>query len=145
MVTVAQILQAKGTEIFSVPPEVTVYQALQEMADRRVGALLVMQGDELVGIFSERDYARKIALEGRSSTETIVSEVMTKEVICVNPHQQTVECMEMMTNGRFRHIPVKDNGKVVGLISIGDVVKAIISDLEFTIQQLENYITGNRQ
>jgi len=114
------------------------------MAEKRIGALLVMEADNLVGIFSERDYARKIALAGKSSMDTPVREVMTKEVVCITRQCTMVESMELMTEKRFRHLPVKEDNKVIGLISIGDVVKSIISDQEFTIKQLENYITGER-
>lgn len=144
MLTVGQILQAKGTDIWSIRPDDTVYAALKLMSEKDVGALLVMDGDRLVGIFSERDYARKIILMGKSSMNTPVSDVMTGNVICITPQHNTVDCMELMTDGRFRHLPVKDGEKVVGVVSIGDVVKAIISHQEFTIQQLENYITGDR-
>jgi CBS domain-containing protein len=144
MVIVGQILQAKGTQVWSAGPEDTVYEALQIMAEKGIGALLVMEADSLAGIFSERDYARKIALAGKSSMDTPVRDVMTKEVVCITRQHTTVECMEIMTEKRFRHLPVKEAEKVIGLISIGDVVKAIISDQEFTIKQLENYITGER-
>ena len=144
MVTVGQILQTKGTQIWSVGPDDTVYEALQSMAEKRIGALLVMEADNLVGIFSERDYARKIALAGKSSMDTPVREVMTKEVVCITRECTMVECMELMTEKRFRHLPVKEDEKVIGLVSIGDVVKSIISDQEFIIKQLENYITGER-
>lgn len=144
MLTVGQILQAKGTDIWSIRPDDKVYEALKLMAEKDVGALLVMDGEQLVGIFSERDYARKIILMGKSSMNTSVREVMTGNVICITPQHNTVDCMELMTDGRFRHLPVKEDEKLVGVVSIGDVVKAIISHQEFTIQQLENYITGDR-
>ena len=144
MVTVAQILTNKGKDIWSIEPDTSVFNALQEMAEKQVGALLVMHDGKLDGIFSERDYARKIVLVGKSSMSTPVREVMTEEVICVTNQHNMFECMELMTDGRFRHLPVLEDDKVVGVVSIGDVVKAIISDQEFTIQQLENYITGKR-
>jgi CBS domain-containing protein len=144
MVTVRQILKSKGTQIWSTQPEATVYNALQLMAEKGIGALLVLADGKLVGIFSERDYARKIILHGKSSAETQVSEIMTPGVITVTLDQTIAECMTLMTEKRFRHLPVVEGEQVVGLISIGDVVKAIISDQEFMIQQLESYISGKR-
>ena len=144
MVTVAQILQNKGTAAWSTHPQATVYEDLQFMAEKDVGALLVMDGELLAGIFTERDYARKVKLHGRSSIETLVSEIMTPEVVTVSLQQEIQECMQIMTERRFRHLPVLEAGRVVGVISIGDVVKAIIDDQEFSIQQLENYIKGGR-
>jgi CBS domain-containing protein len=145
LVTVGQLLNAKGTEIWTVVPDTTVYEALQEMADRDIGALLVMDGDNLVGIFSERDYARKLVLVGKSSMDTPVQDVMTQDVICISPQDDVIDCMEIFTDKRFRHLPVKENNRIIGVISIGDVVKAIISDQEFKIRQLKNYITGDRK
>ncbi len=144
MVTVRQILKSKGTQIWSTQPEATVYNALQLMAEKGIGALLVLADGKLVGIFSERDYARKIILHGKSSAETQVSEIMTPGVITVKLDQTIAECMTLMTEKRFRHLPVVEGEQVIGLISIGDVVKAIISDQEFMIQQLESYISGKR-
>lgn len=144
MVTVRQILNVKGNKVWSVSPEASVYEALRQMAEREIGALLVMEGEDLVGIFSERDYARKIALLGKSSSDTPVHEVMTREVICVTQNDTSLACMEKITEGRFRHLPVKEGDKVIGVVTIGDLVKAIISEQEFTIKQLENYITGER-
>ena len=145
MHTVGQILRKKGHDIWSVGPDTTVYEALQMMADKNVGALVVLENGELVGIFSERDYARKIVLQGKTSRQTAVSEIMTSRVNCVHPEQTTDECMALMTAKHIRHLPVLDeDDRLEGVISIGDVVKAIISDQEFVIEQLENYIKGVR-
>ena len=145
MHTVGQILRKKGHDIWSVDPDTTVYEALQMMADKNVGALVVLDNGELVGIFSERDYARKIVLQGKTSRQTAVREIMTSRVNCVHPEQTTDECMALMTAKHIRHLPVLDEDeRLVGVISIGDVVKAIISDQEFVIEQLENYIKGVR-
>jgi len=143
MTTVAQILQGKGNDVWSVSPATVVYNALKAMAEKNVGALLVLEGDELRGIFSERDYARKVILEGKSSREIPVEEIMSPEVFTVSPQQSVEECMALMTDKRVRHLPVVEGGRVIGVISIGDAVKAIISEREFTIKQLENYITGS--
>ena len=143
MTTVAQILQGKGNEVWSVSPATVVYNALKAMAEKNVGALLVLEGDELKGIFSERDYARKVILEGKSSREIPVKEIMSPEVFTVGPQQSVEECMALMTDKRVRHLPVVEGGRVIGVISIGDAVKAIISEREFTIKQLESYITGS--
>lgn len=145
MVTVNQLLQAKGREIWSVAPDSSVYDALKLMADKNIGALLVMDAEHLLGIFSERDYARKVILKGKSSKEMTVQEIMTEKVYCVQSSQSVRECMALMTEKHHRHLPVLDQGKVTGMISIGDVVKAIISYQEFTIEQLESYITGTAQ
>jgi len=144
MATVRHILQTKGNAIWSVTPDTSVYDALQMMAEKNVGALLVMSGVKLSGIFSERDYARKIILKGESSQTTAVKDVMTSMVVFVHPDQSIEECMALMTQKRVRHLPVFDHERLVGLISIGDVVKEIISDQQQTIQHLENYITGKR-
>lgn len=144
MTTVRQLLQAKEGVLWSVSPDTTVYDALKLMADKNIGALLVLEGSALVGIFSERDYARKVILKGKTSKETFVKEIMTPDVLYVRPNQSIEECMALMTNKRVRHLPVLEENKVLGVISIGDVVKAIISEQEFTIHQLENYITGSR-
>ena len=142
MIAVRDILQRKGNQVWSVAPDSTVYDALMLMAEQNVGALLVLDREKIVGIFSERDYARKIILKGKASKETSVDEIMTSEVTTVHPGQSVEECMALMTDKRIRHLPVLEGEKLAGLISIGDVVKAIISDREFIIKQLEGYITG---
>ncbi len=144
MATVRHILQTKGKDVWSVTPDTLVYDALRVMAEKNVGALLVMSGEQLAGIFSERDYARKIILKGESSKMTVVKDIMTSVVMFVHPDQSIEECMALMTQKRVRHLPVFDHKQLVGLISIGDVVKEIISDQQQTIQHLENYITGKR-
>jgi CBS domain-containing protein len=142
--TVRQLLNRKGPEIWSTHPEETVFEALKLMAQKGIGALLVMDGMRLVGIFSERDYARKVILKGKSSHETPVHEIMTAKVVFVHPEQSMTECMALMTDKRIRHLPVMEEDQVVGVISIGDVVKEIIVEQGFLIEQLENYITGGR-
>ncbi|MCM2348080.1 CBS domain-containing protein [Acidovorax soli] len=143
MTAVAEILKSKSDHtIYAIAPQDSVFDALQRMADKRIGALLVMEGDTIVGIVTERDYARKIALLGRKSTATLVRDVMTTAVMYVGPTQTSQECMALMTENRLRHLPVVDGGKLVGLISIGDLVKDIISEQKFIIEQLEHYITG---
>ncbi|RMG99415.1 MAG: CBS domain-containing protein [Chloroflexi bacterium] len=145
MTIVSQILQQKGTDVWHIAPDETVYAALERMAEKNIGALLVMDGDEILGIFSERDYARRVALKGRTSRETPVREVMTSNVIAVRPDQTVEKCMALMTDKRIRHLPVIDgNGRLVGLISIGDVVKALISEQKIIIDHLEDYITGKK-
>jgi len=142
MTTVRDILRAKGNQIWRVSPDTTVFYALELMAEKNVGALVVLDGESLAGIFSERDYARKIILKGKASKETSVEEIMSAEVTTVHPGQSVDECMALMTDKRIRHLPVVEGEKLVGLISIGDVVKAVISEREFIIKQLESYITG---
>ena len=142
MKTVALLLRGKGGEILSVSPETPVFEALKVMAEKNVGALLAVEGDRLVGIFSERDYARKVILKGKSSKDTPVREIMSSHVLYVRPEQTVEDCMALMTDKRVRHLPVLDEGRLVGVISIGDVVKAIIDEQEFLIEQLQNYITG---
>ena len=143
MTVVAEILKSKAdASVHSIVPTATVLQALQTMAELRIGALLVMEGDAIVGILTERDYARKIALMGRSSMSTLVSDVMTSAVMYVEPTQTSEECMSLMTENRLRHLPVVDNGKVLGMISIGDLVKDIISEQQFIIEQMKHYISG---
>ncbi len=142
MKLVSQLLTAKGHDVWSIAPDTTVLNALQLMADKKIGALLVMDDDKLVGVFSERDYARKVILKGKSSNDTPVRDVMSLNIVCVVPDQTTELCMSLMTEKRVRHLPVVDDDKVVGIISIGDVVKAVIADREDVIEQLEQYITG---
>ena len=142
MTSVAHLLHAKGHAVWSVPPAASVYEAIKLMADKGVGALLVMEGQRLVGIVSERDYARKVILQGKSSRDTPVREIMTDKVFYVRPEQTVEDCMALMTAHRIRHLPVLDDGQVRGVVSIGDLVKAIISEQEVRIQQLEQYIMG---
>ncbi|ADD29706.1 CBS domain-containing protein [Meiothermus ruber] len=142
--TVRQLLLAKGNKVHAISPEATVFEALERMAAHDVGALMVMKDDQLVGIFSERDYARKIILMGRISKDTRVGEVMTSDLITVTPEATVADCMNLMTDHHIRHLPVLEDGKLVGVISIGDVVKAIITQQEFMIAELESYITGSR-
>ncbi|MGZ8255597.1 MAG: CBS domain-containing protein [Burkholderiaceae bacterium] len=142
---VAQILKGKASRVVhSIRPNDTVYDAIKKMAQQNIGALLVMEGEDIVGIVTERDYARKIVLADRSSKETRVSVIMTPEVLCVSPQQTTEECMAIMTENRVRHLPVINNGRLIGLVSIGDLVKDIISEQQFIIEQLEHYIAGTR-
>jgi CBS domain-containing protein len=140
MTTVRQLLDQKGRAIFSVGPEDPVLEAIQLMADHHVGALLVMRGSELSGIISERDYARKVILRGRSSAETPVWQIMSSPVITVSLNSTVRDCMELMTSHRLRHLPVVDVGRVVGMVSIGDLVKAVMEEQQQTIEQLESYI-----
>lgn len=142
MQTVGQLLDEKGRSIFAVRPDNTMFEAITEMAERGVGALLVMDGDALVGVISERDYARKVVLKGRSSKETPVRDAMTAKVISTDEHATVDACMRQMTDHRIRHLPVLRDGRVVGMLSIGDLVKAIISDQQFQIEQLSSYIAG---
>jgi CBS domain-containing protein len=143
MKTVAQLLRSKPHGVLSIGPDTAVFHALQLMADKNVGALLVLDGDNLVGIFSERDYARKIILVGKSSKETAVREIMSSHVLYVRPQQTIEDCMALMTDKHVRHLPVLEDERVIGVISIGDVVKGIISEQEFMIEQLQNYISGH--
>jgi CBS domain-containing protein len=145
MKSVAQILRGKPDQIIhTIGPEATVYDAIKLMAEKSIGALLVLEGEKIVGIITERDYARKIILAGRASRETPVADIMTSQVLVVGPQQSTEECMALMTENRVRHLPVLNNDNLIGLISIGDLVKAIISEQQFIIEQLEHYITGGR-
>jgi len=139
MTTIRQIL-ARKPEIYSIDPEATVLEALRLLEEKNVGALLVMNGELLVGIFSERDYARRMILQGRTSRETPVREVMTSKVFVITPDTPSGECMMHMTDRHIRHLPVVEAGRVVGVISIGDVVRSVIHDLRFTVRQLESYI-----
>ena len=142
MKLVKHILDTKGSDIWHIAPDDSVLDAIKLMAEKGIGALLVMDGERLSGIVSERDYARKIILQGRSSRETPVREIMTAEVVSTEPLETVEGCMKLMTDRRIRHLPVVEEGKVVGVLSIGDLVKAIIADQQFTIEQLENYITS---
>jgi len=142
MKLVSQVLAAKGHDVWSVMPDTTVYEALQLMAEKQVGALLVLGQGKLIGLFSERDYARKVILQGKASKDTPVREIMSSKVICVRPNQSTEECMSTMTEKRVRHLPVVENKRLLGVISIGDVVKAVIAEQEEVIEHLEHYITG---
>ena len=138
---VSDILQTKGSNVYSVPSTHTVYEALKSMGEKNIGALLIMDGEELLGIFSERDYARKIILKGKNSHETLVKEIMTENVISVEPEDNIETCMELMSGKKIRHLPVIDGKKVIGVISITDVVTAIIAMQKETISLLHNYIS----
>jgi len=142
MKKIRHLLEDKGNEVWSVSPDASVYDAIRIMADKNVGALVVMEADEVVGLISERDYARKLILEGRSSRETPVRDVMTARVVSARPSQSVEECMALMTDKRIRHLPVVDGERLLGVVSIGDLVKAIIAEQQFVIEQLENYISG---
>ncbi len=140
MKTVSQLLQGKGSSVWSVTPEASVFDALKLMAEKNVGALLVMSDGKLRGILSERDYARKVILLGKSSQEIAVRDIMSDKVVCVGPEQTVDECMALMSGKRIRHLPVLAGGQVIGVLSIGDLVKALIEEQQQTIQQLESYI-----
>jgi len=142
MKTLRSVLESKGGEIYSVGPTASVFDALEEMSKRDVGALIVLDGGEVVGIFSERDYARKIILVGKSSRETPVSEIMTSRVVFARPDLTLEECLALMTDKRIRHLPVIQNDELIGVVSIGDLVKGIIDDQRFLISQLESYVSG---
>ena len=142
MKTVAQLLKLKPGGIVAMAPDVTVLEAIKLLAERNVGAVLVMDGPRLVGMFSERDYVRKVDLKGKSSAHTPISEVMTREIVFVTPTHTNEDCMALMTEKRVRHLPVVANDQVVGLLSIGDLVKDLISEQQFIISQLESYIHG---
>jgi CBS domain-containing protein len=142
MKTVNEVLKNKGREIWTISPLATVFQALELMAQKDVGALPVVQNGKLVGIFSERDYARKVILKGKASKDTAVSELMTQTVFYVSPENTLDECMALMTSKQIRHLPVLDHDRLTGVITLGDVVKRIISEQEFTIQELEKYVKG---
>ena len=143
MTTIAQLLNTKGNQVWSVEPKATIFKALEIMSEKEIGALLVMENGKLTGIFSERDYARKVILKGKSSKETQVGELMTKKVFYMDPQKTINDCMAMMTAKRIRHVPVIKDNQVMGIVTIGDVVNQIISEQEVTINHLENYITGS--
>lgn len=145
MTTVAQIISAKSDKnIYKTTPVTTVFDAVKLMAEKNIGAVLVMEGETVVGIITERDYSRKIVLMARSSRDTLVRDIMSSQVMYVKPDQTSNDCMALMTKTRLRHLPVMDKGRLIGLVSIGDLVKDVISEQQFTIEQLEHYIAGNR-
>ena len=144
MISIRQLLEGKGSEVWSTSPNASVYEALQLLAEKNIGALVVLRDGELVGVVSERDYARKVVLHGKTSMKTPVKEIMTEEVITVGIGSTVEEAMALMTDKRIRHLPVVEGERIVGVVSIGDLVKAIMADQEFTIDQLEKYISGTR-
>lgn len=139
---IRNILNQKGSQVFDIGPDNTVFEAIKKMAGKDIGALLVMEGDELLGIITERDYRNKVILMGRTSKSTMVRDIMSAELYCVEPSETVETCMALMTNRKFRHLPVVENGKVVGIISIGDLVKAVITKQKVEIHNLRDYITG---
>ena len=140
--TVHDVLRGKGSDVISVSPTDTVFKALQILAERNIGAVLVLEGSRLVGILSERDYARQVILKGKASKDTPVREIMTTSVVCVHPEYTIEECMALMTDKRFRHLPVLADDRLLGVLSIGDVVKALLDEQAFRIEQLESYISS---
>ncbi|MGA9268844.1 MAG: CBS domain-containing protein [Rhodomicrobium sp.] len=142
MVTIRQLLVQKGGKVCSIHPEATVFDAVAKMADNDIGSLIVMDGDVFVGIITERHYARNVILKGRTSPATLVREIMERQVITVRPEQTVEECMALMTDKRVRHLPVTEGGKITGIVSIGDLVKSIIDEQKFVIDQLNHYIRG---
>ena len=138
MTTIRQLLEEKGSDVWAIDPDDSVFNAVTDMADKDVGGLLVMEGDEVVGIITERDYTRNVILKGKTSAETPVREIMTADVIFASPDQTVLDCLDIMTEARVRHLPVKDGDRLVGLVSIGDLVKRIIADQRATIQALQN-------
>lgn len=142
MKLVKQILDSKGNDIWSLRPDNSVLDAVKLMAEKEVGALLIMEGARLVGIVSERDYARKVILKGRSSEDTHVADIMTANVLCVHPDETVDDCMALMTEKRIRHLPIVEKEQVIGVLSLGDLVKAVIAEQKFMIDQLEHYISG---
>lgn len=142
MRTVRQLLEAKSPEVHAIGPDAPVIEAIRLMAERRIGALLVMEGTRLAGILSERDYARKVVLQGRSSKDTPVRDIMTAQVVCVGPRDSTDRCMQLVTEGRIRHLPVLEGDLVIGVVSIGDLVKAVIEDQQHELEQLQRYIAS---
>ncbi|MEJ2535637.1 MAG: CBS domain-containing protein [Calditrichia bacterium] len=144
MKTIREILDKKGHQIWSVSPDTKIFEALQLMAEKNIGALVVLDGDKLVGIISERDYARKVALKGKTSKETPIRDIMTPKVLYVTPEKTAEDCMALMIEKRIRHLPVYEQDKLIGVVSIGDVVKAVIEEKKIAIEHLENYITLRR-
>ncbi|MFQ5759880.1 MAG: CBS domain-containing protein [Acidiferrobacterales bacterium] len=142
MKTVEQILDAKGSDVWSITPDATVLEAIKLMAEKEVGALLVMTGEKPVGIVSERDYARKVILKGRSSKKTSIQDIMTTHVVYASPDQSIEQCMALMTEKRIRHLPIMEGERLRGMLSIGDLVKAVIAEQKLVISELERYITG---
>jgi CBS domain-containing protein len=142
--TVRQLLDQKGRETYSINPDATVYDAIAKMAEKDIGSLVVMDGDKIVGVITERHYARNVVLKGKTSPATPVEAIMDKLVFVVQPEQSIEQCMALMTEKRIRHLPVVEKEKLIGVISIGDLVKSIISDQQITIGQLEHYIHGQR-
>ena len=140
MTTVNQILKNRTSEVWTISPEATIYDAIALMAEKNIGALPVVENEQLVGIFSERDFARRVELKGRSSTDTQIREVMTENVICITSNQKIEECMQIMADKHIRHLPVKENNKLVGMVTIRDVIKIILKQKEATIRELEGYI-----
>ena len=141
-VPISALLHHKGAELWSIAPEATVFEAIKLMADKNIGSLLVLSGDQLVGVFTERDYTRKIALQGKTSKATQVREILSGKIVSVTPHQTVEECMRLMTENRVRHLPVLENGKAIGVVSIGDLVNWTISAQDAAIAQMEQYIAG---
>ena len=139
---VKDLIEVKNKGVWVIEPTASVYDAIAQMADKQIGALLVTEKSKVIGIITERDYARKVVLRGKSSKDTSVSEIMTERVIFVQPEQAIEECMAIMTENRVRHLPVLENGKLIGMVSIGDIVKAVISEKDLLIDQLSNYISG---
>lgn len=142
MKTVRELLESKGHDVWTIGPDDSVYDALRIMADREIGALVVLDAGRPVGLLSERDYARNVILKGRMSRDTAVRDIMTSRVVCARPDQTVEECMALITDKRIRHLPVMSDGNLVGIISIGDLVKAIIAEQQFVIEQLAHYISG---
>jgi len=140
MKTVRDVLRRKGSEVSSVGPDTTVYDALKQMADRNIGAVVVLDGGHPIGLFTEREYARQVILKGKSSRDVAVREIMVSPVVCIAPQQNIEECMALMTDKRVRHLPVLEDDRMIGILSIGDIVKAVIDDKEFLIEQLATYI-----
>lgn len=142
MLNVKQVLDKKDSTLYTIDPDSSVFDAIQSMANNHIGALPVLKNDKLVGIITERDYARNVILKGKSSKKALVKDIMTNNVLCAKEEQTVEECMALMTEKKVRHLPVIKNGEISGIISIGDLVKNIISEQQFTIEQLEHYISG---